>query len=414
MTITFTNPGEIDQLAFSVMGLSAKETSSPIGQFGTGLKYSIAIALRLGGSITIWSGLTRYDFQAEPSLFRGKTILKATYTTNEQASLPLPFTLDYGKAWEPWQVIRELESNARDEGGRSAPGRTPPQAGTTTIWLEGEPFEAAYKQLNSIFVRPQTLRAGDTNLTGYAHIHQRDEAYGNRIYYRGVAVGDVKRQPLFTYDFHYELALSEDRNIQYYYISAIPRLIADTTMVCTNPSVVEAILTARSDSLEGSLVFPEGDPYYATSASRKTFYSIISSYVESNRANLLNVSALRNYYQTFEKEDSLYEPYTPTSREKAMLVEAQLLVANLFEGKLAPFKLTTSLPNNALGMVYADRIYISKECFSQGLETLTGTIFEEYCHYYLKHEDETRTFQNHLINTISKLLAELHFEKNGK
>jgi hypothetical protein len=74
MTISFSNPGEIDMTAISVMGLSAKESDSAIGRFGTGLKYAVAITLRLGGQITIWSGLNHYTFEAKHIKFRGTDI----------------------------------------------------------------------------------------------------------------------------------------------------------------------------------------------------------------------------------------------------------------------------------------------------------------------------------------------------
>lgn len=49
----FLNNGEFDVSAMLTFGVSAKESDNPIGQFGTGFKYAIAIILRLGGSISV-------------------------------------------------------------------------------------------------------------------------------------------------------------------------------------------------------------------------------------------------------------------------------------------------------------------------------------------------------------------------
>jgi hypothetical protein len=46
--VVFENPGEIDAAAIRTFGVSVKEGENPIGFFGTGLKYAIAILLRTG------------------------------------------------------------------------------------------------------------------------------------------------------------------------------------------------------------------------------------------------------------------------------------------------------------------------------------------------------------------------------
>lgn len=51
--IIFENPGELDLNALRIMGVSVKQSDSPIGMFGTGLKYAVATAMRLGGSVEI-------------------------------------------------------------------------------------------------------------------------------------------------------------------------------------------------------------------------------------------------------------------------------------------------------------------------------------------------------------------------
>lgn len=408
--LSFTNPGEIDPRAFTLLGLSAKDSTSAIGRFGTGLKYAIAITLRLGGSITIWSGLTRYDFSVKPSTFRGKPIEEIEIITPD-SRFSAPFTATYGQDWEPWMSLRELESNARDEGGRSSRDKVPPAAGQTTIWVDCPAISEAYKTLDSIFLSPSTLLTQVP--AGYADIHSNAPSREGRIYYRGVSVGLFTKPTLFTYNFHSGLALSEDRAMAYWTRDSLPRWICETIRRCTDPNIIEKFLTAPSHFIESTFRFVEGSRHDNIPI-HKTFYATIRSFVNSGRASLLNPSALLNYYKTFELADALYETYTPTSREKELLVTAQTILALYFDGKVAPFTLATSLPDNALGLVYAGRIYISKACFGMGLETLLGTLFEEYCHFYLDHQDESRTFQNYLIDTIAKLTLELDYERNKK
>lgn len=54
--ILFQNPGEIDLLSIASFGVSVKEGENPIGFFGTGLKYAIAVLLRTGHRITVMTG----------------------------------------------------------------------------------------------------------------------------------------------------------------------------------------------------------------------------------------------------------------------------------------------------------------------------------------------------------------------
>ena len=56
--VVFENTGEIDILSISSFGVSVKEGDSPIGFFGTGLKYAIAVLLRHNQKITAYCGLT--------------------------------------------------------------------------------------------------------------------------------------------------------------------------------------------------------------------------------------------------------------------------------------------------------------------------------------------------------------------
>ena len=55
--VIFENPGTLDPRALTIMGLNAKENDNPIGYFGTGFKYGVAIALREGCNVIIQDGM---------------------------------------------------------------------------------------------------------------------------------------------------------------------------------------------------------------------------------------------------------------------------------------------------------------------------------------------------------------------
>lgn len=71
--IVFRTPGSIDMRAFTIMGVNAKpNTDKPIGYFGTGLKYAVAVCCRLGASFEVHTSGHRYWFERAPLSFRGQ------------------------------------------------------------------------------------------------------------------------------------------------------------------------------------------------------------------------------------------------------------------------------------------------------------------------------------------------------
>ena len=117
--------GLIDSRAFTTFGINAKpSTNSPIGYFGTGLKYAIAVLVREGLKVTVWIGTEPHEFYCEPSNFRGKDfslirMRRQRGVTRKWMATDLPFTTELGKNWKLWMALRELHSNTLDENGFS-------------------------------------------------------------------------------------------------------------------------------------------------------------------------------------------------------------------------------------------------------------------------------------------------------
>src|SRR5438874_563649 len=103
--LLFTNPGTLEIELVKLLGVSVKEGTDPIGFFGTGLKYAMATALRLGGRMIIITGGETYEVGGKPIRLRDKEFVQVTLNGEE-----LGFTTELGKQWEPWMVVRELYS----------------------------------------------------------------------------------------------------------------------------------------------------------------------------------------------------------------------------------------------------------------------------------------------------------------
>ena len=75
MTTSFYNKSELPLECINTFGVSVKDNEHPIGYFGTGLKYAIAVLLRNGCTIDIFINDKPNKFEARKDTIRGKTTL---------------------------------------------------------------------------------------------------------------------------------------------------------------------------------------------------------------------------------------------------------------------------------------------------------------------------------------------------
>ena len=160
--VYFANDGIIDVTAMTSFGVSVKENDSPIGFFGTGFKYAIAILLRKKHKITVQAGDTEYVFTKEPKYVRGKFFNFVTMNGQQ-----LGYTTEYGKTWEMWQAYRELYCNTLDEGGVITTNRDEIKDRQTIVTVEGAEFYDVHNDKNHIILSSKHLY----NASPAIHIH---------------------------------------------------------------------------------------------------------------------------------------------------------------------------------------------------------------------------------------------------
>ena len=97
--VIFENSGEIDTRLISSFGVNVKENDSPIGYFGTGLKYALAILMREKVSVEIAIGerLLKVGTSEE-------TIRRVKFSFITLGGEVLNFTTELGKNWELWMA----------------------------------------------------------------------------------------------------------------------------------------------------------------------------------------------------------------------------------------------------------------------------------------------------------------------
>jgi len=260
--IVFETPGLIDLRAFTTMGISAKPNSdAPIGQFGTGLKYAIAVLVRMGAEPVVWIGKDQYVFYKHSTTFRDKefdlVMMRAKrWPQRIWRNHELPFTTSYGKNWKPWMVFRELEANTRDEGGTTYEDETGLKncafPDTTRIIVDHPEFYEAWQDKDAVFLpkASATLKKDE--------ILEVFDGENEFLYYRGMRVYELPKPSMFTYNLVRQVELTEDRTLKYLFQAT--EALGAFTSKSENRDFVKMVVTAEDDKWESEISFDQWNP----------------------------------------------------------------------------------------------------------------------------------------------------------
>lgn len=415
--IIFHNPGEIDIRGATIAGLSAKENDSPIGYFGTGLKYSIACILRWDGTIEIYSGKKRYTFDRDSIQFRNQSFQQITMNGEN-----LGFTTEYGKNWEPWHVFRELYANARDEGGSVfLDDSSSHQAeGHTHILVNCPQLIEAFHDRDNIIL-PANMQWAHENPTVQ---FRATESAG--LYYRGVKV--LERPGLFTWNILGTLGLTEDRTLRHaisassyidnfvvanlHDVEVIMKLLevkysTDRPMITTTVEVEGQAVTRQRTPLECDYMDWFSAP---TRASDYQSAEYKEACVRLYQRDPQIYRGLRSFVKSIDESLIAINAHKLSPREQLMFDKAKELVALFgFEEEIARLPIhVQELGGQTLGLYEHGTVYLSPKLFDQGTKQLVATLYEECYHHRTANTDCTYNMQSDLFNIIISLNEELH------
>lgn len=396
-TVIFENPGEIDAAAIRTFGVSVKEGENPIGFFGTGLKYAIAILLRTGHGVTVQSGARTHRFALKNIKVRGEEFQVVTMDRRE-----LGFTTQVGKTWELWMAYRELYCNCKDEGGTVyvADEAPKPTRGTTRIIVTGDDFRNEHDNRSTyILIGEPWLKLDGSEVY---------EGESRGIFYRGILVHRFPKAEVskFTYNITRPVDLTEDRTAKF--PSFIPMWLASDILSADAEDFLREVLTVPNKFYEHHFDFRNN--VWGTPKPTPTFIGAVEKLAQ-DRAARTNHSAVGRYKEAKRVE---LEPATT----KLVGVEAETLERAIafcktvlrFNVDAYPIILTDTLGAGILGMAEGGRIYIARQAFMQGTKRVAGTLLEEFVHLRHGYADESREFQDWLIDRLVSLGEELRGE----
>lgn len=390
MAISFQNPGEIDITAMTTFGVSVKEGSNPIGFFGTGFKYAVAIILRNGGKVTVYQGKKKLSFGTKAKDVRGHAVNVVTLSGRECG-----WATHVGINWKAWQAFRELHSNCVDEKGITVDRKLPAVEGHTTIVVEGwAEFEEAYRHRADIFLEGKPI-----------YVASSVEVYkgpSKAVFYRGIRVADLEKPSLFTYNITTNITLTEDRTAKHMW--DVPYYLGLTTLQCLDPALIEAVTTAP----EGTFEHKGGVNLEATEPG-ETFLKTVGELRKGARSGMV-LEAARKVHDKHRADENLDEHMPLTEDEAAMVERAYQVLEGIgcHKVRAVPLVPVAFLGHGVFGKAHGGKMYLSKRTFAAGFTNVVGTLFEEYHHVEHGFKDCERDFQNYLMDTIARLAIRMN------
>lgn len=400
--LTFLTPHQFDIRALTIMGVNAKpNTDSPIGYFGTGLKYAVAVLSRLDCRVEFEFDENTWFVHKQNTSFRGKEFQELWLRSRgDEPAIRLPFTTELGKNWTALMAYRELVSNTRDEGGtilayescymewQGSNIEAGKQFGLT-IRVYGESIDEARANHSAMFLESRPIETFSS-----LEIHSGPS---QQVYYRGVAVLKLDSPSLFTYNLLDKQVLTEDRTLASSWSAgyAIVSKIAQSK----NPRVYQEIARYTDGSYE------KGNLSFSGHVLSTEFATYVADQFELGghvRLDLVRIAQTQLGRLPKRKSIQLY------GSRKAMLDQALAILAHF---RIHPDQFTIEVAEHLegrLGTADSDTktIILSDQAFGEGMTKLVGTILEEYIHLNYNVYDCTREFQDKAMDIAARAMID--------
>ena len=352
------------------MGISAKETTNPIGYWGTGLKYSIAILLRTQHKVEVFCNDNHWVFTLEDMNFRGREFQQVC--CNGQA---LPYTTEYGKGWKVEGAYRELVSNTVDEGGIWFIGDGPVEGGTSIV-VTGPDILKAHANHDQLFI-------GDREPIHESR-HLRIFPGNGKVFYRGVKVKELQ-QAHYDYELLCEMELTEDRTLSNEY-TLRSRIGESVCRDVKNAELLEYFVTAKGFEKDLDYDNPWSDEMTDTVAG-----------LWATRPTDVNPAVAMVYKR--KNPTAGFHQLELVDDEEAMVERAKEFLALAGYPVNARVKKVRCDNQNVVAYFHGGDIHLTQKAFDKGCFDMASTLFEEQAHAD-GHDDYSRGFQTFLINEL--------------
>ena len=399
---------EIQAEALTLVGASTKrDNNSLIGQFGTGNKFALAYLLRNGHKLRIFSGENELTVTTTK-----KSLRDQKYDVIVIGGQETSITTQMGKDWNLWQALREIYCNAIDEGNEELRYQhdVVPKAGETHFYIKktDDIDDFFFNKFDDYFSKNKKVLFENE----YGQILQK---HGEKacIYRRGVRCYDSHMKSLYDYNF-FGVTIGEDRML--YFAWDLPNYIYKLLFACDNEIIIKNVLINQKGTLEANVdssihnidisetfknvarslkIVPNNMTGYLKESEKIKFIAV-SGYLYDKLKPYLSDDNLGESFKTYV--DGLYRDYEPSEEEVALIDKALAWFKAVDFHIPYIIKTATFDDKDKLGSIDQETILISDICIAEGYEAIVKCIMEEFIHIKYQCSDETRSFQNSLIN----------------
>lgn len=411
------NDGLLDLRLIYLMGGTTKANDKfKIGQFGTGLKYTLAFLLRNNIDFKIFIDKKEVKISSKTEIIRD-TEFNIIFINGERTSI----TTNMGMDWEAWMIIRELWCNALDEinGSFEIIEEINPIKNTTEYYIQlvGE-IEKVYENWDKYFIHNQIS----------VMKHEKFAIYTGgetlRCYKNGVLIKEIENQKsVFSYDLK-SASLNELREMKY---STELEIVGCFPFF--DKKTIEYLLENIKDKYEEKIdytgwygvdEFKDGWKNAIGNAkfcSYETYIKIEDKYPDIKNQPVVKVpenlfkKLVKDYpsislVRASSKLNEFFETYSDRLNDKIKKCREMLEYAGYFihpELKI----LTGVFSDTSLeGQINFDdkEIRLSQDLENMSDSDLIYVLVEENEHFKTGFEDMTRNFQTHLLKLYTNLL----------
>lgn len=421
------NNGELDIRLIALMGGTTKANDEyKIGQFGTGLKYTLAFLFRNNLQCKIFTGE-----QPANITLASETINDTKFDIICINGNRTSITTQMGSEWKAWMIIRELWCNALDEGGavreelfiediNSVKG----EANKTSFYIQiNEDIKTVLENWTKFFIHDEEpIFKSDS-----CAIYPGGESL--RIYKQGVLIKTIKgKKSLFAYDVKNAqinelrefngssnhvvfqcLKYADEKTIQYFLENCTDKHYEGSGDMdyswyeSFGPTWKKAIGTAKLITKEAIKSIKERGVDIDTTG----LIQVPEKVYEALTKQIDGIGALR----VSAKIKEFYQTYSSASEEK---IKAALVVLEEAGYNFSPelkFIYGVFGDKTVWAQVNMDtkEVFISENISDKSLFDVVCTLIEENEHFKTGKEDCSREFQQHFINMFANQLL-----KNAK
>jgi hypothetical protein len=410
------NDGLLDIRLVALMGGTTKSNDKfKIGQFGTGLKYTLAFLYRNNLDFKIFVGEKEVKLHTEKEEIRGE-IFEIICINGQRTSI----TTKMGEDWLAWMIVRELWCNALDEGGaiKEETDCVEGYENTTCFYIQiDRQILDVIKNWNKYFIHGQeTIWENDT----YKLYPSGDHL---TLYKHGVLIHESKHhKSIFSYDIG-----NADINELREFKGSVSHEIFSALSGASEKAVGYFIENITEDCFEGNEMdwnwySSFGSNWKNVIGSGKLIHKEALSNIKAMGSNpdesgliivpknlygaltkqFDGIGALRvasksgDFYESFNKdvENKIKQGITILEHCGYPMHPELVFKYGFFEDKRV----------QAQVLINKKEVLFSNALVQQPLFTIVAILIEENEHFNTGMEDRTREFQQHFINLYTRQL----------